>query len=847
MSSHWLPGGCAVRDRPAFRKQPIRGGADTCGQFQRRPALASHDTRGRLVPVSDAHLGDAAVPAGALPSLVWCADAPSSLLAVGDSLIWVTRKDPYFLGTARVWRCRARDLGRVQPQLLVELDEFSAPGQLAVAGQHLYATCGAGVARVPLSGGPVTLLGCDRVDRAACGVVAALGRVWLVTRDDRHDDHVCDWLEDVADDRLLPVGHIRAERSDDFNAIYWNRWAPRWFGPPAGTFFLSDELACVAEGSAPLTVPADVSVSRARVAGARLFLLDTSGRVLTPQEDPSRWWVWRPRTEGEPRLLGGTETHVAVAVSVTETASDCLYAYPADGGQARLLFAVRDRVTSAVACDGRLFWTLASGSIGATPLDPDARPVAVAGRAVAPRPVVGGARGGDEHVAVLADPDEDARARLRDALAIASDDGAAAPGPHGIAPWLGWTLLALGRYRRLQQELAAKLPRMLPQGLSRVPQLHSATVSSYHDQIHVSWPGTRFHDLRLRGHAGLDLDRTTVDPEWFAPDAFASWIERRASAIEERVWRWLPAIDVIAHLVARWVGQHQGAVEFWWARLAPDLEEVLAKGTLLDTPVSVEALRRLATVFGDVEVLDPASPRCSRVADQHAALIDALVDQGEAAVLAALPALRRGEALRAACDRLIAASAFPSASLLERVLKITADLDVLPAMFAHLVLETPPRRWPQPAVAVAARALVDRGQFVDAVRQWLARLVGLNVVGLAPAPAGGAAPSRELFYLALLATPGLAPVLLTAMLTSDSKLTVEDAVDLALAIDADWSQALLRHARPFASHANVIDVGLEHLGEGAIAPRPWAVTQRRQELEPLRHQLAQLAGDDHSN
>ena len=794
-------------------------------------------------------------PVTPLPVLAWCATQPRWLTAVGDTLVWATGEADEPGGLFAV---RGADLGRVAPRCLLDFAPWRDAGVVCPLGLAIHAgqACviiADEICQVPLDGSAATTLRRPRDAAMLWSIGAWRDELHVATyetlqRERRGLSPVRWGIERVRDGRFertheaIQPGERPVPRFDATEVP-----TPPWYlADPGGVCFDDGDghvvridaaaipgrlpsgfwphHAVAVDGGVVVTNHAGEVVHAGPAVGIRLWqLTDLDGDLLVADvlavvagcamlrcERPGAWGEWR------------------------------LCALPLAGGAAVELFRTPSQITSVAACDGRLFWALANGALGAVDLAGFPRPVPVC---VPPNPW---------RTAAAADespPSEDAEPPSGRALRAALRSACSAPpvpvDEGEVPPWITWPLLALTRYRRQMLALVPHLPPVVTEAAAPlVGRRGVVTGYTWSAAVHARgapYDQVVFRLLPTRPGAWI-LDPTVVDAH-----AVARWIERRGGPIEERVWRWLPDVALLADLLAGWVAQAGGHTDEGWLHLGAPLEDLIRDAGAPIDDLGLDGCAAIAAVVGDVEVHDVASPRCSRIAARHAAFIDALVDAGRASVVGALPCLRRGPALVSACDRLIVAHHRAGATALPYgVLEVLAAEPLHAAALHWLVLEATPARWPSAMHVAAAGYLVGRGLERDRVRRWLRHLAGRDLIGR-PAPAArDTAPSPELVLLALALDPDTARVLLREALRAPVLHAVERAVDLVVAIDAPWGRDLLRGTLPTVAHRAPLECALAHLDQAADTrpawPHAWRVDLLRQQLAAVADGLAQLGG-----
>lgn len=189
-----------------------------------------------------------------------------------------------------------------------------------------------------------------------------------------------------------------------------------------------------------------------------------AARSSTPA--PRRGFRWRQLTDPDGELLVADILAVVAGCAVLRCERPGawgewrLCALPLAGGAVVELFRTPSQITSVAACDGRLFWALANGALGAVNLAGFPRPVPVC---LPPNPW----RASAAHAAAAdAPPPTEDTAPPRGSAVLAALRGAcsAPPVPVGEAdgpPWRAWPLLALMRYRRQMLALVPHLPPVI--------------------------------------------------------------------------------------------------------------------------------------------------------------------------------------------------------------------------------------------------------------------------------------------------------------------------------------------------------------------------------------------------
>jgi hypothetical protein len=588
-----------------------------------------------------------------LPALAWCATQPRWLTATGDTLVWATGEADEPGG---LFAIRAADLGRVAPRCLLDFAPWRDAGVVCPLGLAVHAgrACliiADEIVQVPLDGNAPTTL---RRPRDAA-MLWSIG-TW------RDELHVATYETTQRELRSLSPVRWGIERVHDgrfertHEAIQpGDRPVPRFDATdvPTPPWYLADATGvCFDDGDGhvvridaaaiPGRLPSGFWPHHAVAVDDGVVMTNHAGEVVHagPAVGIRLWQL----TDLDGDLLVADVLAVVAGCAVLRCERPGawgewrLCALPLTGGAVVELFRTPSQITSVAACAGRLFWALANGALGAVDLAGFPRPVPVS---VPPNPW----RATGAPTADTRPPAADAESPGGRALPAALRSACSAPPlPSDVAvpPWITWPLLALTRYRRQMLALVPHLPPVVTEVDAPLVG-RRGVVTCYTWSAAVRARGAAYDQLVFRTlptRPGCwTLDPTVVDAQ-----AVARWIERRRGPIEERVWRWLPDVALLADLLPQWVEQAGGHTDDGWLQLGAPLEDLIRDeaGPLDD--LRLEAFGPLAAALGDVEVHDAASPRCSAVAARHAAFIDGLVDAGRASVGGALPGLEPNHA-----------------------------------------------------------------------------------------------------------------------------------------------------------------------------------------------------------
>ena len=319
------------------------------------------------------------------------------------------------------------------------------------------------------------------------------------------------------------------------------------------------------------------------------------------------------------------------------------------------------------------------------------------------------------------------------------------------------------------------------------------------DWIHVASEELRARIAVASVREGGELRVVPAPVSSSAYTGFAAWVARRIAdeppaPIEARLWRWLPGRDPIEAAARFLVESLGGSVDrSGWMRL-PDAFVDLAAEVSVRTP----EFATLAAAVGDAEVAWPTDlARRLAVRAAHDALIDALLDQGAQEIVEALPVLRPGAALTAACDRLLAS---PDASgiTLDRVLRVLkAHPDAPPSELLRVVTAHVTARGDNRHFALCAQYLVEKGVDRDRVRAALRLAAGAGI--LAPDGSTPGLVTPFLIFPALIIDPAVGIDLLRRLMRRHDDWQQPQAVAMLVAIDAPWCAWELRLARADAT------------------------------------------------
>ena len=403
--------------------------------------------------------------------------------------------------------------------------------------------------------------------------------------------------------------------------------------------------------------------------------------------------------------------------------------------------------------------------------------------------------------------DADTRAALVDTVlrVVTKDrrtrkDGAIVP-----FPWISFLFVALARYRAGQ---VAFLER------------HANGVFSEYD-IDSDGPnrivrrGLVF-DPELR-FAGMIVSATDdrgggphgiVDRRWISTRTFAETIvqDRTRSYVAQRLWRWLPGLDLIADTAAKNVyrfggvhGRDRGDEP--WVQL-PEAVEALVPlfAKTLALPNGYYDRRLIDTQCGDYEAEASTREAVAWLRAKHRSIIEARVDRGGIEVACALPGLYRGAELTAACDRLLTACN-GDIDKIQTVIKVLEWQDDAPPssyvrrMLASWRPDDDPARL-EIVIPYLVRRRIDGEGLSIKLRSLAASYLPASLLA-----------ARALLYL-LLHDPAYGRAIAARGLVSDDDAPLAFATTLLVAIRAMWCAQLLRDALPAARRADVLEAAI---------------------------------------
>jgi hypothetical protein len=806
------------------------------------------------------------VPPGLQPAIAWCADRPHHLRIVGDRLTWLTGGGPQ---PTYYWEIA-----------LAQVGVGDATGRLLVPGD---------APEVTLPDGTV-------VPNASYNNVDACcerdGTLYY------HRDDAIHARSSAGEDHrfaaLPPTDHPAASRSIEEltwigdrlyavasesvleNAREWRRHVV------VCAFGQGGDLVQVFRSAAMPGWPCRIRVANmsGRLAvrfNDRGYLIDRHGVVALP-----RWptelggaqpvpgggvgWTATRMVEYDPiagrlgrTLLEREIEHPAEASAVAVRdwyylhlagrPHDALIGVRADGsGESHHVIAVDAELTDVCSDGAALYWLARdAGAVCRARLGADGAPcpVVVADLPAALAPPTLGGTGRGAAFAKVAPPSLETVAVVQGAH---HGGDAFAAAPHAT-PWWGWLALALARYHRVHSTLAtAVADRSWLDGEHDVSDAVICAVRG--EWIHVTSADLRARIAVASVREGGGL-RVVPEPVFSsAYTGFAAWVAYRIAdeppaPIEARLWRWLPGRDLIEAAARFLVESLGGSVDrAGWMRL-PEAVVALAA----EDAESAPGVATLAMAVGDAEVAWPTDlARRFDVRGAHDTLIDALLDQGAEEIAEALPVLRPGAALTAACDRLLAA---PGASgiALDRVLRVLkANPDVPPSERLRVITANVTARGDNRHFALCAQYLVESGTDRDRVRAAIRLAAGVGV--LAPAGATPGLVTPFLILPALIVDPGVGIDLLRRLMRRADDWQQPQAVAMLVAIGAPWCAWELRIARADAvsdeqrrqlDHALELLAGtaaLEIVGDAEVYH--WRV--RLSELTSANREAVALAG-----
>lgn len=809
------------------------------------------------------------VPPGLQPVIAWCADRPHHLRVVGDKLTWLTGGGPQ---PTYYWEIA-----------LAQVGSGSASGHLLVPGDVPEMTLPDGMV-VPNDGRNIVDACCEREGTIYYHCDDAIrarspGRVDQRFAALPPSDSPVAWrsIEDLTwiDDRLYVV----VSENVSTTAREWLRHLVVWGFNQCG------HLVQTFRSAATAGWPYRMRVSTS--AGSLVVGFNDRGYLI----DPHRV-VPLPRLPSElggaqlllPGGVGWTETRLVeydsiagklgrtlleceierpMAVSVVAVGDwyflhlagrphDTIIGVRADGsGEYHDVIAVDAELTDVCSDGAALYWLAPDvGAVCRAPLGAGGAPcpVVVADLPAALAPPTLGGTGRGAAFAKVAPPSLETVAVLQGAL---HGGDASAMIPHA-EPWWGWLALALARYHRVHSTLAtAVADRSWLDGEHDVADGVICAVRG--EWIHVTSADLRARIAVASEREGGGL-RVVPEPVFSsAYTGFAAWVAHRIAdeppaPIEARLWRWLPGRDLIEAAARFLVESLGGSVDpAGWMRL-PDA--VVALGAAVtEMTESSPAFANVAMALGDAEVASPTDlARRIAIRRAHDTLIDALLDQGAEEIIEALPVLRPGAALTAACDRLLAS---PGASgvALDRVLRVlSAHPDVPPSELLRVVTAHVTARGDNRRFALCAQYLTesrtDRNRVLAAIR--LAAGVGV----LAPAGTTPGLVTPFLILPALIVDPSVGLDLLRRLMRRAEDWQQPQAVAMLVAIGAPWCAWELRIARADAvsdEQRRQLDHALELLA-GTVALEVvrdaevfhWRV--KLGELTPAHREAVALAG-----
>lgn len=744
------------------------------------------------------------MPPGLQPVLAWCADAPRDLQVCGDAVSWLTGGGD--APTYR-WHLSLAD-GGVRP----------AAGTLLMAGDPPEITAPDGTT-VP---NPEY----NNIDAS----LTVDGQFYY-----QHDDKLRVRARDGAD---LPFAHWAAEPRTFRQVQVLRAVASRIYVVGKEMTSKDAHLAVVAfdRQGAQVQTFRSAPVSRwgrctiDTCGNALVVVIDDRGYVITPTgvialpRRPSELLGWAPAGAtgvgwtkdalvayepttgriGRPLVeaLNGAPQRVVVVgdwyyVHVAGEQHDELLAVRADGRDVQLVLAI-DAELSDLCTDGAaLYWLDAdSGAVGRAPLGPGGAPLPVE---VGDLPRFTGALSipVDERPAPLgpaALPGPDDLAALHHAIACGATDTSSE------TPWWGWLFLSLARYQQVHNTLALAVSgRAWTEGDHDLDGALGLRCSVRGDWLHVASTPLRTNIAVKTVRDGEDLH---VDPvPLFASQytGFAAWVAQRAAhtpptAIEARLWRWLPGRDLIAAAVKAVVVAAGGTVDdTGWLRIPPAL------ATLADRlDASPRDLAALATLVGDAEIAWPTSlTRRRAVVRAHRVLLDGMIESGAEAIVEALPALYAGRALTDACDRFLASRGLGTLAFAAVLRVLQAHPAAPPSEVVRALIARVTARGDNRLFAVCAQYIIERGIDPARARAALRLAAGVGVVASPGAPPGLATP--YLIVPALVVDPAVGIHGLRRMLCDTSDWEQCRAIGMLVMIGAPWCVRELRLARSGAT------------------------------------------------
>lgn len=403
--------------------------------------------------------------------------------------------------------------------------------------------------------------------------------------------------------------------------------------------------------------------------------------------------------------------------------------------------------------------------------------------------------------------DADTRAALVDTVrrVVTKDrrkrkDGAIVP-----FPWITLLFVALGRYRAGQlaflgrhangvfseYDIDSDSPnRIVRRGLVFDPELRFAgmIVSATDDR------GGGLHGV--------------VDRRWISTRTFAETIERdrTRSYVAQRLWRWLPGVDLIvdtaANNVYRFGGVHGlDRGDDSWVQLPEEVEALVPLfAKTLALPNGYYDRRLIDTQCGDYEAVASNREAVAWLRAKHRSIIEARIDRGEINVARALPGLYRGADLTVACDRLLTACNGDIDKIQIVIDVLEGQDDAPPSSYVRRMLASwrpdqgPPRL--EIAIPYLVRRRLDGEELPIKLRSLPASYLPASLLA-----------ARALLYL-LLHDPAHGRAIAARCLVSDESASLAFATSLLVAIRATWCAQLIRDALPAAHHADVLKAAI---------------------------------------
>lgn len=156
------------------------------------------------------------------------------------------------------------------------------------------------------------------------------------------------------------------------------------------------------------------------------------------------------------------------------------------------------------------------------------------------------------------------------------------------------------------------------------------------------------------------------------PDQFAAHVERRRkeSAVEARLWRWMPTVPLIAWSIVDFCDPTQGNAP---ARLFAPLASLVDAAQRADPDRKTRLLENFSRRFSDIEVFAPDDVRALQIITKyHRKWLATFAAAGIRQVIRALPSAFDGAELTHLCDTAAMASRSPESLI-----------DVVEALQAH--------------------------------------------------------------------------------------------------------------------------------------------------------------------